>query len=327
MKKIIPIILIMCLTLNLCVNAEKEAKNENKEKGLFASSPHVVLIDMDSGNVLYKKQADKQVYPAGLTQIMTAVLALEGGNLEEVIKASDCALANVTEGSSSMGLKKGEELSLRQLLYGILLASYADAANVVAEHIGGSNEAFVKMMNDKAAKLGMKNTNFVNPSGEHEERHYTTAGDMAKLVMYAMRIDEFKAIVKSESYVIPATAKYPEERTIVNGNHLISRLRRGDYFYKYATGIKTGYSAKAKSCIAASAEKNGISLLALVFEADNVDGKAMSFVDCAQMFDYVFANYTKQTVIGAGEVVAQANIENAKKTDKIILETDRKSVV
>lgn len=294
---------------------------EDAEKTLRAESPYAILLDMKSGSVLYEKKASSKVYPASLTKIMTAVLALENGNLEDVVTASESAITSVPDGDSKMGIKKGERLSLRQLLYGMLLSSAADAANVVAEYTGGSIDGFVAMMNKRAAALGMKNTNFVNPVGDHDERHYTTPHDMSLLALHAMSIPEFCEIVKCDSYSIPATEKYHDSRTIVNGNHLVSRLRRGDYFYKYATGIKTGYTSKAKSCIAASAEKNGMQLLALVFGAKTVDGKTQSFTDCINMFDYVFDNYTAVTIAPKGEAVTQVRIKNARKTKAVLLET------
>lgn len=299
-------------------DGEKAAKPEKK---LGAEAPYAILLDMKSGSVLYEKKASAKVYPASLTKIMTAVLALENGNLEDVVTASESAIISVPDGDSKMGIKKGERLSLRQLLYGMLLSSAADAANVVAEYTGGSIDGFVAMMNKRAAALGMKNTNFVNPVGDHDERHYTTPRDMSLLALHAMSIPEFCEIVKCDSYSIPATEKYHDSRTIVNGNHLVSRLRRGDYFYKYATGIKTGYTSKAKSCIAASAEKNGMQLLALVFGAKTVDGKTQSFTDCINMFNYVFDNYTSVTVAPKGEAVTQVKIKNARKTKAVLLET------
>lgn len=340
MKKTVSAFLTFILILALCVQpfsvyaesaktegtaAKTEAKDsttDKEEKKLGAESPNAILLDMKNGSVLYEKKADSKVYPASLTKIMTAVLALEKGNLEDVVTASESAVTSVSDGDSKMGIKKGERLSLRQLLYGMLLSSAADAANVVAEHIGGSIDGFVAMMNKKAASLGMKNTNFVNPVGDHDERHYSTPRDMSLLALHAMSIPEFCEIVKCDSYSIPATEKYRDSRTIVNGNHLVSRLRRGDYYYKYATGIKTGYTSKAKSCIAASAEKNGMQLLALVFGAKTVDGKTQSFTDCINMFNYVFDNYASVTVVPEGEAVTQVKIKNARKTKAVLLETE-----
>ena len=326
-KAIICIIVLLACTASYAASETEGAvineHNEGKKSiGLSAASPHAILLDMNNGHILYKKNADDKVYPASLTKIMTAVLALENGNLEDVVEASDSAISSVSEGSSNMSIRVGERLSIRQLLYGMLLSSAADAANIIAEYIGGDMEKFVLMMNEKASELKMNSTNFINPTGDHDERHYSTTEDMAKLAEYAMKIPEFKDIVKCDSYTIPATAKYPDARTLTNGNHLISRLRRGDYYYKYATGIKTGYTSQAKSCLAASAEKNGIQLLALVFGANTEDGQAMSFVDCRGMFDYVFNNYRSETAVESGKIVAQTKIKNSRRTKKVLLKTE-----
>lgn len=306
-------------------NAEKQNKEEVTlpEKRLYAQSPHAILLDMNTGAVLYKKKASAKVYPADLTKIMTAVLVLENCKLEELASASETAVSNVPQGSSKIGIIKDERLSVRQLLYAMLLGSASDAANVLAEKAGGSIEKFVLMMNERAKQLGMDKTNFTNPSGEHDERHYTTAEDMAKLVLHAMKINDFAEIVKADSYSIPATEKSSSARKVTNRNHFVSKLLRTDYYYKYATGIKTGYTEEAKSCIAASAQKNSISLIAIVFEAQTVDNKVQSFTDCANMFDYVFENYSSEKIVSEGDIVAQTKITNTRRDKKIILKAEK----
>lgn len=332
-NKIIAFVLMMILIFQFSsVLAEENEKVENKEQvniiesqkeKISAQSPHVILMDMKTGAVVYKKKASEKVYPAGLTNIMTALLVLENCNLEELVTASESALSNVKAGDSKMGIIKEERLSVRQLLYGMLLSSAADAANVLAEKSSGSIESFVALMNSRAKELGMKNTNFTNPTGEHDERHYSTAMDMAILTREAMNNDTFREIVKSSSYSIPATEKSHTARKITNRNHFVSNLLRNDYYYKYSTGIKTGYTSEAKSCIAASAEKNGISLLALVFEAETVDNIAQSFSDCKNMFDYVFDNYISQRIVKEGDIIAQTELLNSRRAKKLILKAEK----
>ncbi len=323
-KKIIVYALTVVLLLSFsCAFAapEKEVSKEEKITKLTAESPHVILLDLKTGTVLYQKKAGEKVYPAALTNIMTALLVLENCNLEELVPASDTAISNIAAGDSKMGIIKDEKLSVRQLLYGMMLSSASDAANLLAEKTSGSIDDFVTLMNKRAEELGMKNTCFTNPTGEHDERHYTTAEDMAILARAAMQNETFAEIVKAKSYSIPATEKCHTARKITNRNHFVSNLLRGDYYYKYSTGIKTGYSVEAKSCIAASAQKESISLLALVFEADTVDNVAQSFQDCKNMFDYVFRNYVSETVVKQDEIVAQTVLENARREKKLILKT------
>ena len=330
-KKILVYALTVILLLSFsCAYAAPEKENTQKNNDnkqintLAAKSPHAILLDMKTGSVIYKKKANDKVYPAALTNIMTALLVLENCNLEELVTASDTALSNISAGDSKMGVIKDERLSVRQLLYGMMLSSASDAANLLAEKTSGSIESFVALMNERAKELGMDKTNFTNPTGAHDERHYTTALDMAKLVRVAMQNETFAEIVKAQSYSIPATEKSHTARKITNRNHFVSNLLRNDYYYKYSTGIKTGYSVEAKSCIAASAEKNSMSLMALVFGAETVDNVAQSFSDCRYMFDYVFENYTSQTITEKAEIIAQTGLENARRAKKLLLKTENK---
>ncbi len=326
-KKFVSVILCLITFFSLanCVIAENEIAAEEvpQKKEISAASPYVVLADLSNGMIIYEKNSDKRVYPADLTKIMTAVLVLENCKMEDMVTASETAISNVKTGDSKLGLVKEEKLSVRQLLYAMLLGSASDASNVLAEQTSGSIEEFVVLMNEKAKVLGMNNTNFTNPTGEHDERHYTTAVDMTALVVYAMQSEEFREIVKCDSYSIPATNKNTSAHKVVNTNHFVSRLRRGDYYYKYSTGIKTGYNQEAKSCIAASASKNGMELLALVFGAETVDNVAQSFKDCKNMFDFTFENYVRKDVVGEGEIVAQIKVENTRRNNKLILKTDK----
>lgn len=318
------LIFVMLFSFSSVATAEKEEteKINTQEQAFGAKSPYAILLDMKTGAVIYEKSAEDRAYPAALTNIMTAVLALENLNLEELATASETALSNVSAGDNKMGIVKEERLSVRQLLYGMMLGSASDAANVLAEKTSGSIDEFVVLMNEKAKKLGMENTNFTSPTGEHDERHYTTARDMSKLIMHAMKIPEFCEIVKCQSYSIPPTEKNDSARKITNKNHLVSNLLRNDYYYKYATGIKTGYSPVAKSCIAASAQKGNISLVAVVLGAQTEDNVALSFTDCRDMFEYVFDNYVSQTVVSSGDIVAQTVIENTRRENKLILKAE-----
>lgn len=326
-NKITACILIIIMVLSsvsaLAETTDKSDKQKKNENSISAQSPHVILQDLKTGTVLYEKQSEQKVYPAGLTTIMTALIVIEKSNLEELVTANESALSNVASGDSKMGIVKEEKLSVRQLLYGMLLSSASDAANVLAENTSGSIEEFVNLMNSRAKELGMKNTNFTNPTGEHDERHYTTAKDMAVLTRTAMKNETFREIVKTQSYSIPATEKSRSARKITNRNHFVSYLLRNDYYYKYSTGIKTGYTVEAKSCIAASAEKNGIEVLALVFKAETENNIALSFDDCKNMFDYVFENYVSHPVVKNGEIIAQTKILHARRENKIILKSEK----
>lgn len=320
-KKLISLILIMIFVAFQVANATNEitADEVTVNETLSAKSSNVILLDMNTGSVLYEKNSKDKIFPAEITEIMTAVIVLENENLEKLFEAGETALSNISEGDSKMGIVTGERLSVRQLLHGMLLASASDAANVLAHGVGGSVGEFVDLMNKKAKKLGMKNTNFTNPTGEHDERHYSTTEDMAILSRYAMSIPEFREIVKTQSYTITPTEKSKNERKIINRNHFASSLLRADYYYKYSTGIKTGYTIQAKSCIAASAKKGNVELLCLIFGANTEDNVAISFVDCKNMFDFVFNNYSSIKIVSANKIVAQTKLINSRRTKKVIL--------
>ncbi|MBR1969308.1 MAG: D-alanyl-D-alanine carboxypeptidase [Clostridia bacterium] len=331
-KKILSFILIMIIfAINVSLvgatnisNEETLAQEETvKNDKLSAKSSNVILLDLNTGSVLYEKKSKNKIFPAEITEIMTAVVVLENANLEKLYEASETALANISEGDSKMGIITGEKLSVRQLLHGMILASAADASNVLAEGVGGSTEEFVAMMNKKATEIGMKNTNFTNPTGAHDERHYSTTRDMAILARYAMSIPEFCEIVKTQSYTITPTEKSKSERKIINRNHFVSSLLRADYYYKYSTGIKTGYTAEAKSCIAASAKKGNTELLCLIFGAKTEENVAISFVDCKNMFDYVFSNYSSVKIVSEDKIVAQTKLVNSRRTKKVILKAGK----
>lgn len=232
----------------------------------------VVLIDAKSGTVLYSKNADDSIVPASTTKIMTCILGLEYGNLSSKVVVSRAA-SRVS--GSTFNIKEGEEIVLSDLLIGLMLCSGNDAAAAIAEHVGGSTEMFVEMMNAKARELGMTNTHFINPhglpvrNGDEEFNNRTTATDMTKLALYAMKNPTFMEIVSYPSFVMPKTNKN-KARTIKNTNRLI----KDDFkeYYKYATGMKTGFTNEAGNCLVATAQKDGMELACLVFKDDSKDG-------------------------------------------------------
>ncbi len=283
-------------------------------------SQNAILIDANSGQMLYGKNENDKAYPASTTKMMVALLALENLELDEVVTASASAISLLKPGYTNMGILADEELTVRQLLYGLLLASAGDAANVLGERISGSVDSFVKLMNMRALELGMTNTNFTNTSGEQDENHYTTAADLALLATEVMKNQTFREIVATDLYIIPATNKYTEERRLSSTNHLVSSRKTSKYYYSYATGIKTGFTNAAKLCLAASAEKNGVSLICVVLGADTVDGEMMDFVDAKNLFEYGFANYEQRMVVEGGTIVAQAKIKSAKGARQVLLE-------
>ncbi len=317
-KKIISLFLIAAL-----LSASVCAAAESGDAATFSAlSPYAMLVDMNTGRVLYEKNADEKIYPASTVKIMTAILALENCSLEDEATASDAALAAVPDGVTSMDIMPGETFTVRQLLYGAMLASAADATNVLAEAVSGSVSEFVELMNAKAKELGMNGTNFSNTHGEHDDRTYTTVRDMATLSVYAMRNDDFREIVGTDRYEIQPTEKYKEPRSLVNTNYMVCRVKRSDYYYSNAIGIKAGYTAEAGSCLVEAAKSNDMELLALTFGSQTVDGKAQGYIDCKNFFTTAFENYRTRIIVKKGTLLEQIPIKYAKRASQVLLEAE-----
>lgn len=293
----------------------------------FAASepPHIIsegaiLIDADSGRVLFEQNADNRLYPASTTKIMTAVLALENLQLDSVAAASYDAVMSIPAGGSNMGIMEGEQLTVEQLLYGMLVASANEACNVVAEYMCGDVDSFVVKMNEKARELGMSNTKFLNPHGLHSPEHYTTARDMAILARYAIQYDKFREIVSTARYTIEPTNKYTTQRVLTNTNYLVSTYQNASYYYPNATGIKTGYTTQAGNCLVSSASKSSTNLIAVTLNAKPQTGAIYSFIDSKALFEYGFENYKTRSIAVPGEIIAEAKVKEGRGADVVTLE-------
>jgi D-alanyl-D-alanine carboxypeptidase (penicillin-binding protein 5/6) len=265
------------------------------------NAPVALLMDSNTGEILYEKNAREKMYPASTTKIMTAILALENRELTDTATVSYNAIFSVPSGYSNANLQLDEVLTYEQLLYVLLIPSANDAANVIAEDIAGSVESFATMMNTKAREIGCENTNFVNANGVHDENHYSTAYDLALIGRYAMQNETFRKFVSTVRYTLPATNKYEtDDRIFLTTNRLINS-KSGQY-YEYATGIKTGYTEMAKNCIVASAKKNDMELICVILGASNDSNSTNKFSDCITLFDYGFDNYKYETLCQANSV-------------------------
>lgn len=227
-----------------------------------------ICLDADTGAVLYEKQADKKMYPASITKVMTCMLALEyveqsGHGMDEVVTVEHTY--QLEKDAVEIYMKKGEQFTMEQLLYALMLKSANDAALLLAEHISGSVESFVESMNEKAAELGMTGTHFVNPNGLHDDDHYTTARDMAVLMRQAIQNENFCKILQTMSYQIPETAQTPEIRYLSNSNRLMKESESA--YYEPCMGGKTGYTSKARNTFVCYARKDGRTVVAAVMHS------------------------------------------------------------
>lgn len=303
----------------------QEQQQTTQEVDLSVPAPHagaVILSDLKSGKVLYERNATDKMYPASTTKILTAILVLENANLGDVVIVPADAINPINNNHSHMGILIGEELTVEQLLYGMLVYSANDAANVLAIHVAGSLEAFAQMMNNKANELGASNSHFVNPHGFHDDNHYTTAQDLTTIARYAMQIEKFREIVKTDMYTIDPTNKYKEIRYLSNTNHLVSRRRQANYFYKKATGIKTGFTDEAASCLVSSAVDGDTELLSVVMKCHNTtieENGAYSFVESKELLEYGFKNFKYITIAKNGEIVSDSGVYEARNNVRVAL--------
>lgn len=279
-----------------------------------------ILYDLKGSRLIYEYNKSEQMYPASLTNIMTALLLLENGNLEDTATVTESSLADITYLHSKLNLKVGEQIKVEDLLKALLVCSANDCANVIAEYVSGDIGSFVELMNQRAKELGMESTHFANPHGFHDPNHYSSANDILLMTKEALKHDKFKEIVKIKTTTLPAT-NISEERFISSTNHLISRYRNKSHLYQYATGIKTGHTDEAGYCLVSSAEKNGTSLLAIVLgcENENADEGAYSFVDSKNMFEYVFDNYKTVTVATTQNIVSDSDVYESKDSTRVAL--------
>ena len=328
--------IILCSTFSYTLAVTLAEKTNELEKNL--SSEAVLLMEASTGKVVYEKNGYEKKYPASTTKIMTAILAIEHCNLNETATASEFAINSVPSGYSTANIQIGETLSVKDLLYALMLQSANESAVILAEHVSGSQEAFANLMNEKAKELGCKNTHFINPNGIHNENHYTTAYDLALITQYAMKNQTFRDIVKTTSFTLPATTSYPSEsRTYANTNNLIiydARNRPDNYYYKYATGVKTGYTSAAKNCLVASAEKNGIEYISVVLgdsiTYESTGSVSHRYVDTISLFDYAFDNFSFRKLKSANNLIKTIKIENGKKDENsldLLIASDVNSLV
>nr|HML46527.1 D-alanyl-D-alanine carboxypeptidase family protein [Clostridia bacterium] len=227
--------------------------NEKKPEDLQAEqlvADAFVLMEAESGDILFERNADKLMYPASTTKIMTALLALQFCDLNEEVNVNESAV-DLPADASVVPFKKGEIVTMQDAIYGMMLRSGNDAANAIAEHIAGSQQAFVDLMNSAAQMIGMTNTHYVNPHGYHDPEHYTTARDMALLTREALQYEAFRKIVGTQQYALSGTGANPS-RMITNSNLLLDP-NSTHYYYPYAIGVKTGFHSQSGYTLVAAA--------------------------------------------------------------------------
>lgn len=286
LKKIISLGLAMALSLSIPLNIN--AEQESNEPPQLASET-AVLIDADSGQVLFEKDMNEKMYPASITKIMTAILALEKGKLDDVITMSYDAVFSIPRDTSHIALDKDEQITLENAMYAMAMESANDASNGIAEYIGGSQAEFAQMMTQRAKEIGAVNTNFTNAHGLPDDDHYTTAYDMALITREAIKQSDFVKIFGCLLYEMPPTNRQPKERTFRSRHYMLY----DSYKYDGAIAGKNGWTEEAKHTLVTVAQRNGRTLIAVVLKSSGKDDK---FDDTTKLFDYGFDSFREVTI-------------------------------
>ena len=322
MKKIIKIILLINLILifiSSFVFAESNPSNVKAMKSDFVTnSPHVFMMEMSTGTVLYEKDAFAKIYPASTTKIMTAILTVENCELTDHAVVSAHSVDSIPYSYAIADLRQGEILTIEQLLYSLLIESANDAAIVLAEHIAGSEEAFADMCNKKAKEIGCLNTHFVNPNGIFAEDHYCTTYDLALMGKYAMQYEAIRKIAKTPEYHLEPDAWHPDDNRFFKHTNLLIRKDR-EYYYPNAIGLKTGYTDASKSTIVAIAEKNGYQYLISIAGGDTDEANQdLRFLDCINLFEYAFNNFEFRYATYENKTIKDMDLEHGDKDNKTL---------
>ena len=289
-----------------------EESKSDKDEFEKITAPNLLLANTDTGKILYERNIDEKIYPASVTKLMTAILVVENCKLNDVVTVSQNAVKIVPLGYVNANLKVGENLTVENLLNAMLIPSANDAANVLAEHVGGTIEKFAVMMNNKAKELGCKGTNFNNPSGLQEENHYTTTRDLLLISKAAISNNTIKTIIGKTTYTLPKSNKYNRVDRILTTTNYLKRKELNKYYYQYCLGGKTGYTEKAKNCVIEFASKDNINLTAIVM-GENGKIKGTKFLDAKQMFEHGFSRYVNKQLASKNAVFDVITISNGTK--------------
>lgn len=317
MKKIISMILIcfvLILNIDITAQAVEPSEIENWPMGPEVASEGAVLIEANTGTVLYSKNMNQRFYPASTTKILAALLAIEHAKLDEIVSFSNEAVFSIERGSSNMGMDVGQQITMEQCLYGILVYSANEVTNAVAEHVAGDIDSFVGMMNEKAAELGCSNSHFVTTNGLHDDRHYTTPYDLAQIGRAFFANETLAKMSGTRYYKIEPSAKQPDLIELYTHN----KLTNNTYPYEGYVGGKTGYTTLANQTLISCAKRNGMTLICVVM---NVDSPGQ-YTDTVALFDYGFNNFSRVNVAENEKDYTLMNSDFFKKEGDIFGESE-----
>ena len=273
------------------------------DKGSLSSASAIVM-ELSTGTVLYSKNIHKKHYPASITKIMTSLLTLENSSPSDVVTFTEAEAHGIETGSSSMYCVPGEKFTIEQVLYGIMLQSANEMCLVAADHVAGSVDKFVEMMNQRVAQLGLKDTHFMNPNGLHNDDHYTSAYDMACIAREAWKNPSFQKICGTRTYQVKSTNKRKASEILggqlLNHHQMINGYETSSRYEKdYVIGGKTGYTSMAHSTLVTFAEKDGMQLVSVIMKGNSPkQGEPNEYTDTTRILDYAFEKFSKHAVNG-----------------------------
>lgn len=309
-KQWVAVILLLTMGATTVWGAPVESPQEVPEQPPTITAPSGVVIDATTGIVVYEKDKDDKKYPASITKVMTALLCIEalekGASLTDTVVFSQEAVGSLPYGSSNIAMEEGETLTVSDGLYALLLASANEVANALAEHMGGTGENFVAMMNARAKALGANNTHFVNPHGLHDPNQQTTAYDMALMTKQALTHPLFETIIATPRYTIQPTSQQPEPRFLVNSHKMIQPASPN--YNTEVVGGKTGYTAQAKHTLVTYAKRGDVALIVVVME----DNKEAAYTDTLALLDYGFNQFETVTIFDKTAYANQLGVWDAK---------------
>ena len=281
------------------------ANNTNSGPDINAES--ALLIDNKTNKVLYSKDMNKKMFPASTTKILTAILVLENHSLDEKVTASYNAVMTIPSGYSTASIQIDEVLTVEQLLELLLVHSANDAANVLAEYTGGSIDSFVAMMNTKINELELSDTHFTNPYGLQDDNHYTTAHDLAIIMQYCLKNDDFRKIAGQASCAIPSTNK-SEPRKYSSTNELL--IAGNSNYYPNLIAGKTGYTSEAGECLVSAAYNDNLELVGVILNSNN------RFKDTRSLYNYGYTNFSIKNIVNVKDIITNVEVKNATKDTK-----------
>ena len=298
--------LALCLTLTSIIPVQAtEVHTASWPSGPSINAQGAIVMELSTGTILYEKNATDAMYPASITKVMTALLAVENCSMDEIVTFSNTAVYGNGSNSSSIGMKPGESITMEHCMYGLMLASANEVAKAIGEHVAGDLESFANMMNERAAQLGCVNTHFANANGLHDDNHYTCAYDMALIAREAIKDPTFKKISGTRVFVIPPTSMTEDDRWVANTHQMVNPAQLPQYRYDDCYAGKTGFTNEARYTLVTYAKRGALDIVCVTMHSQML---ADQYNDAITLMDYVFENFSVHPISQLGQTPTFDNL-------------------